>query len=80
MRKNFLLGIGVVAFAVTLAFNTNIIGSNAQTKVSLSNIEALARDEWGFGCQSGCSTSEFGPYCCSITICNNTFHLYKPWD
>ena len=53
MRKKFLLGIGVVAFAAALAFNANTTGSNAQTTMSLSNIEALARSDTGFGCQNG---------------------------
>jgi len=50
MKKKIISIIGMAAFAVAVAFNASInLSSNAQSGLTLENIEALARNEGGWG-------------------------------
>ena len=64
MKKKVFVFIGVIAFAVAVAFNSNVgLKSNAEMLI-LNNVEALAQIECTAfeTCGSGCN-GEFCGYC-----------------
>ncbi len=55
MKIKFLSIIGVVAFAVALAFSINAnLNNNAEINVVLANVEALVLGENYYDCMAGC--------------------------
>ena len=58
IRNKILAAIGVVAFAVAMAFNINAsLNSNSEMNFTLANVEALARGELGEVSEVYCSFS-----------------------
>ena len=75
MKNNILKATIVAAFALIAGMNVyNAQKSDVMSGLALANVEALAHDENGFGCDNGCVSNGNG---CE---CHGWFEYYKEYQ